>query len=95
MEADVDPARSGRRLLFAGLATAALLTSWGTAWLLPAPQTCVAISCGPHFNADAVTWRPLSFLNWPQLVVLILGVAIFGVLLVLAASAPTMTDSER
>jgi hypothetical protein len=33
--------------------------------------------CGENFNANQVTWYPLSFWNWPQLVVVVLGLVAF------------------
>jgi len=78
----------GRRLRFAALATLALLTSWVVAWIMPSPQICKTISCGAGFNPGEVTWHQLSFLNWPQMIVLVLGAVAFVVLMVLALWRP-------
>ncbi|MDP9243049.1 MAG: hypothetical protein M3O84_07730 [Actinomycetota bacterium] len=55
---------------------------------MPAPQVCDSIDCGPRFNEDVVPFRPLSFLNWQQLVVLVLGLALFALLLTLSFRRP-------
>lgn len=74
-----------RRLLLIGLGTVALLGSWLLAWLLPAPRLCVSLYCGENFNPDQVRWRALSFWNWPQLIVVVLGLLVFATMILLAA----------
>ena len=54
------------------------------AWALPAPLQCVSIYCGENFNPDQVTWHPLSFWNWLQLVVVMVGLAVFVTAMLLA-----------
>jgi hypothetical protein len=73
-----------RRLLLVALGAAALLGSWLIAWVLPAPRLCKSINCGENFNPDQVPWHPLTFWNWPQLVVVLLGLSLFATLILLA-----------
>jgi hypothetical protein len=73
----------GRRGSLAASAVAVLVASWIVVRFMPAPEVCKSTDCGANFNQYALP-RPLSFLNWQQLVVLVVGIAIFAILLVLA-----------
>lgn len=65
------------------LAAAILIASWVAAWLMPAPRLCKSMVGCPRFNEDAVMVGPF-WLNWQQLLVLVLGLASFGFLLTLS-----------
>jgi hypothetical protein len=80
--------RPSRRVVFAVFGTVALLGSWVVAWSLPSPRVCVALYCGANFNPNQVSWRWLSFWNWPQLVVVVVGLIAFTILMVLAVRHP-------
>ncbi len=80
--------RASWRVVFAGLGTVALLGSWVVAWAVPSPRVCVAIYCGADFNANQVSWRWLNFWNWPQLIVVVVGLIAFTILTVLAVRHP-------
>jgi hypothetical protein len=75
--------RISRRGSLAASAVAVLAASWIVVWFMPAPEVCKSIDCGANFNEDALP-DPLAFLNWQQLVVLVVGITIFVILLALA-----------
>jgi hypothetical protein len=72
----------GRRGSLAASAVAVLVASWIVVWFIPAPEVCKSTDCGANFNQDALP-APLSFLNWQQLVVLVVGITVFAILLAL------------
>ena len=72
------------RLFRIGIGTALLFGSCLVAWYLPAPQQCVSIDCGRNFNPDQVTWHPVSFWNWSQLVAVGFGLVAFVTMILIA-----------
>jgi hypothetical protein len=76
-----------RRSPLVAATLAVLVGSWIVVWFMPAPRICVSTYCGANFNPDALP-RPLTFLNWQQLAVLVLGFTIFVVLLALVFRRP-------
>jgi hypothetical protein len=71
-----------------------LVGSWIVAWELPAPKSCVSINCGANFNPDQVTWRWLSFWNWPRSIVVGLGLVLSVTMTILAFVPRRASDTD-